>query len=140
MFKQYLGMTILSVAVSLVVLSAFYISNNPPAVIINQQHDLERVQDFQTIYSSIAYQNKTKDGLAPDTLSRIDINPEDKTDPQTKESYTYKKLSDSAYEICATFSTDTRNQRNNYEIRMLENNAHEHPQGFHCVTYTLPPK
>lgn len=73
-----------------------------------RQLDDMRISDLMTIQNQIVYSQWQNKGTVPDSLEDLEdpisnfIVP---TDPETEESYGYKKLSKNSFELCATFKT-----------------------------------
>ena len=132
-----------TVAVIIAIIGGFWLLGSP-----NKQRlinlDQERVQNLRAVAREIknetsgnSYENaeNTKDEPLPDKLSESIRNRGYAQDPVTGEVYEYNRLNDEAYELCATFATnteaDSQAQRNNgYPY----NNTYkwEHPEGRHC--------
>lgn len=87
-----------------------------------------------------------KNGTLPQTIEAI---PQpsykdaqfSKTDPETKQSYTYKPLDTTSYEVCATFTTDTKTSETlpvtkdyNYDNIAAD---YKHPKGYYCFKKTV---
>jgi hypothetical protein len=60
----------------------------------------------------------------------------DKTDPQNKQNYEYTIKSPIDYTLCATFTTDSMQQKEAYDeenyLYETYKNKFSHPQGHHC--------
>ncbi len=70
--------------------------------------DSQRINDLRNIQNEVVYTHWQNKGDIPSKLEEMNdpisgfIVP---TDPETKENYTYKKLSKNSFELCATFRT-----------------------------------
>lgn len=144
MRKQYISITILGMLVLIVCIVGFSIIGSP----ISQKairFDETRITDFSTIKSSVETFYSTNKQL-PNSISDLEFtySPEPK-DPETKQSYTYEKISDTDFKLCTTFSTDSdevskknqTNSRYNYSYDYLAT-ANKHKKGYACITYPLP--
>lgn len=143
MHKQYLSIIILGILVAIVCITGFSIIGSP----ISQRGiklDQTRMSDFASIKSEIEnYYSLNK--ILPQSLSSLTFTyaPEPK-DPESKQSYTYEKISDIDYKLCTTFSTDSEevkkktNTSPNYEYYYDSVNKSIHKKGYDCITYQLP--
>ncbi|PZO58038.1 MAG: hypothetical protein DCF15_05930 [Phormidesmis priestleyi] len=96
--------------------------------------DSERVNDLSQIASNLVYTvenpgNTTPAPQLPESLPASIANRDDLRDPLTKEPYEYRRLSDSAYELCATFATDSTQQD---KTSQFIDTQWPHPVGRHC--------
>ncbi|MGB7249081.1 MAG: hypothetical protein WBC73_09090 [Phormidesmis sp.] len=125
--------TISAAAVVIAAIAGFWLLGSP-----NQQRllslDSERISDLSQIASELAYDGESPidNSSAPPLPAQL---PEavtardDLRDPLTGDLYEYRRLSDTAYELCATFATDASEQRSNsrfVDVRW------RHPAGYHC--------
>lgn len=96
--------------------------------------DSERVNDLSQIASNLVYAvenpgNATPAPQLPESLPDSITSRDDLRDPLTNEPYEYRRLSDSAYELCATFATDSTQQN---KTSQFINTQWPHPAGRHC--------
>lgn len=102
--------------------------------------DEERVGDLRQITGYIR-NNYSRVG-EPDTnpppaqLSDIDVLSSAKEDPITKEPYEYRVLSDSSYELCATFATSSLEEDSSPSYRR-DDDEWAHPEGRHCYEFDV---
>ncbi|MFC3715699.1 hypothetical protein ACFONC_05990 [Luteimonas soli] len=101
--------------------------------------DEQRVQDLRSIEAAVRlYRND--EGSLPDDLATIDARPGvalDLADPQTGAPYEYRRTGADAFELCASFATDsaTRKARRNWQgIEWA------HGTGRHCFTFRIEDK
>lgn len=105
------------------------------------KYDQQRVNDLESINQSIIYYFEMK-GSLPDTLAEVASSGSYMllpTDPETHTSYEYVMIGQSAkaYELCATFNTDSTENRDNGSS-MGYQNSWNHPAGRYCFSYTIP--
>ncbi|MEK7179873.1 MAG: DUF5671 domain-containing protein [Patescibacteria group bacterium] len=108
--------------------------------------DEQRVQGLQSVqYETINYwQQKGKLPLTvndlQDSLSYFTV----PLDPQTKEPYVYKKISDLSFELCAKFTLPSEENAKIYarypEPVGLSNDQWKHDAGEQCFTRTIDPE
>lgn len=77
----------------------------------------------------------------PETLDQASNLVAQTTDPITNEPYVYRQLSDTTYELCASFATDT----STYSLQPGADSANlrwQHPAGQHCFEFDVlePPQ
>lgn len=95
--------------------------------------DKERVEDLLDISNRLW--NDTGQGIEarlkplPSELPSTNQNAEAYLDPKTGEPYEYRRLSDTTYELCATFALDSEDRETR---RYRRNPKWEHPAGRHC--------
>ncbi|MFA6340648.1 MAG: DUF5671 domain-containing protein [Candidatus Paceibacterota bacterium] len=144
-----------TIIVSLVMLAAIVygvIMIGSPATQRARMMDETRVSDLNSIQSQIVYSQWENKGVVPETLDALRepisnyIVP---TDPETKESYEYKKISKNSFELCATFKTEvgttTINSITGKHISSpypyeLTNENWQHGIGRTCFTRTIDEK
>lgn len=105
--------------------------------------DENRVRDFQEIeYMMENHVRKT--GALPPTLQALDVSPRTTeeaqdllTDPESKQLYSYSRLSDENYQLCTTFATDS-SITNNGAVSVQINTRYSHKAGYDCIQLTLP--
>jgi hypothetical protein len=116
-------------AVGAAVVLGFTLTGSPSAQRALQA-DLQRVRQLQEIASSLGPGRGS--GQLPESLP-AELQ---RLDPVTGTPYEYTRLSGEQYQLCATFSTDTRGQGSEYS------RFWEHPAGRHCFTLhrgVMPP-
>lgn len=95
--------------------------------------DRERTDDLRRIEQAIAEAWRRADALPAslDTLRSINrVMPDDLIDPTTSEPYEYRVLSDSTYELCATFDRPSDEATIAYEWTGVG----DHDAGLNCFT------
>ncbi len=106
--------------------------------------DSERVNDLSQIASNLAFavENPGKVTPAPqlpESLPDSVTSRDDLRDPLTNEPYEYRRLSDSAYELCATFATDSTqpDKTSQFSNTQWPHPAGQwpHPAGRHCFEF-----
>jgi len=111
----------------------------------NNQFDHKRVVDLATIQNTL--DQATQQGAAlPTSLTDLPQMYQSAygmtsdslalNDPQTHTPYTYKKINDTSYQLCATFATDTLNGKDitsptEYDYATYQY-AFKHPRGNYC--------
>lgn len=120
-------------AVLIAIVAGFWLLGSP-----GQQRllslDSERVDDLTQIASNLVYAvenpgNTTPAPPLPEQLPNSMASRDDLRDPLTDEPYEYRRLSDSAYELCATFATDSTQLE---KTSQFSNTQWPHPAGRHC--------
>jgi hypothetical protein len=121
-----------SVAVVLALATGFWLLGSP-----GQQRrlrsDQQRLQDLHAIsedlyFQAMRVQEQNTPPSLPETLpSNLRI-----TDPLTQEPYVYRPLTETQYELCATFLTDSTTHRFRSERSSPGQEFWSHPQGEHC--------
>lgn len=87
--------------------------------------DRQRLEDLNAIANTLYWQNQDQEGyVLPDILDSRD----ERQDPITQEPYSYSKVDDTRYQLCASFATDSRT----HKLANINNQAWQHPQGLHC--------
>ncbi|ESA35064.1 hypothetical protein N836_13895 [Leptolyngbya sp. Heron Island J] len=87
--------------------------------------DRQRLEDLHAIANTLYWQNQDQeDYVLPDALDNID----QRQDPITQEPYSYSKIDDILYQLCADFATDS----STYRLAHTNNQAWQHPQGRYC--------
>ncbi|MBN1779058.1 MAG: hypothetical protein JW816_02460 [Candidatus Buchananbacteria bacterium] len=101
-----------------------------PATARAKSYDLTRENDLRNISSSVDnYFNQS--GKLPASLE--DLKPiEGATDPITHQPYRYKTLSDTQYQLCATFQTDNQLTTGEKTTQVYNQNNFLHSQGEQC--------
>lgn len=142
MHKYYIFIAGLGAFVLLLIISAF-IEIGSPLSARSIALDKERTQDISNISYEIEYYHEDNSKL-PNSLSDLPNLGENSTnDPQTNKSYEYKKTSGTAYELCATFSTDSREVKSklkktrDYYYDDYYSEGKEHKKGHDCIKYNI---
>ena len=127
---------IAAIAVAVGVVAGFRVLGTP-----NRQRliaaDRERIQDLRSIAWRL-YEDaeKARDRGQPVELPESLSERDRTTDPITDLAYEYHRLSETAYELCAEFATDS----STYPLSTPRNereNDWRHPQGRHCFEFDL---
>lgn len=108
--------------------------------------DSERIEDFKEIENLITNYYRETNLLPLDLLQNLKVNdPNLLKDPKTKKYYEYKRISDTEYELCTKFSTDTNNPDYEYYDlpsynRIPPNNStkYQHTKGHDCIKLSAP--
>jgi hypothetical protein len=97
--------------------------------------DRQRIDDLVTIAQNLHqdYQAQQANFQLPATLEEDQI----RTDPLTNQPYEYQRLTDTTFNLCANFDTDSstypfRNRRRPPEVRRWD-----HPTGRHCFEFDV---
>lgn len=137
MYKYYVFIGLLGVAVISIVIAGFIISGNPFSEKA-LSYDRARIADFNTIkYQIENYYSSHK--VLPNELADLPSLRVMK-DPQTQKEYEYKLVSSTSYQFCTTFSTDSSEvdgSDNNYSYIDLPENSSKHKKGYDCLDYSL---
>jgi hypothetical protein len=99
--------------------------------------DERRVDDLRQVEAA-ARAYRTGTGALPDTLDAIVARPGvalDVSDPETGSRYEYRKTAGDAFELCATFVTDTGANRE--AGRRWQEPRWAHGKGRHCFTFPI---
>ena len=136
---------IISIIVACVVFAGFWVVGTP-----NQQRlirfDSERVNDLSFTQSRIISYWQSKNTL-PETLSDLESDLQFwtvPTDPKTGESYSYTVSSDLTFQLCATFETESEeNKTSRYPVVSPRGFDYEkgwsHSVGENCFERTIDP-
>lgn len=131
---------IVSVLVILSVISGFVLIGSPSTQRA-KIYDNQRIQDLQSIQWQITshYQSKgqTPVSLAElnDPLSGFSV----PTDPESSEPYTYNKISDVKFSLCADFKVESGEQVNNSKSMYDIDQNWIHGKGVQCFERTIDP-
>jgi hypothetical protein len=138
---------IVSIVVLVSIISGFFIVGTP-TVQRDKRFDEQRVSDLQTLQNQIVNYWSQKDAL-PQELNNLEdtisgyIVPRD---PQTKEAYGYKIISDLTFELCSTFKRSSDDFSlisvpvDPYYYRGISSNQNwEHKEGETCFERTIDP-
>ncbi|MFA5934927.1 MAG: DUF5671 domain-containing protein [Candidatus Paceibacterota bacterium] len=107
--------------------------------------DETRISNLMSIQSEIVYNQWQKAGTVPTSLDSLNdpiSNYVVPTDPETSQSYEYKKISEKSFEICATFSTgnkttDQFKKSEAISYNGVESENWQHDPGRYCFTRTI---
>ena len=91
--------------------------------------DQERVQDLVNIARQLSFQIEATGGAGEQLPEQLPAYLNVDRDPVTDEPYEYQRLSDSTYELCATFTTDSREYARD---EIWFGAQWQHPAGRHC--------
>lgn len=123
------------------------VQNGSPITLRAQQMDAQRINDLTNIQSQIVYSQWENKGTVPTSLDALNdpisgfIIPKD---PENSQSYEYRMISTSSFELCATFKTDssTTNQTNTVPTYSGDtiNENWQHTAGRVCFERNIDPK
>jgi hypothetical protein len=138
MKKYYFGFAFLTLVVIAAVIYGFSATGTPKQKRA-QQFDQTRMSNLNSISYQIQYYYEDNDKL-PTSLSDIKLSTYNSKDPETGEPYSYKKVSDTTYELCATFGTDSADVKNEdpYDYYGYDSTAKTHKKGYDCIPFELP--
>lgn len=128
-------------AVAAVVVAAAIVAGivelGPPSEERARRLDSRRVSDLQRLSSAILYYRDQKGRLPAslDELSSLANVSVDVRDPERGESYGFRVLDDTSYQLCATFDRDSKEDQRSYGREFWA-----HAAGTHCFTQKVPPK
>jgi len=100
--------------------------------------DEQRIQDLRSIEAAVRLHWNDESSL-PDDLATVDARPGvalDLADPQTGAPYGYRRTGTDAFELCATFATDSAARRARRDWQGLE---WAHGAGHHCFRFRIEP-
>ncbi len=134
MFRNYIGIGILTVIITVTIVYAFSLSGSPLDA-RNEKFDKERVSDLQQIRSAIT-SYASKNNKLPESINdlkeffyTVGVN----EDPETKQSYVYEKGDNAHFKLCATFTTDASDkpeaQIYTQDLTVI------HKKGYQCFDY-----
>jgi len=97
-------------ALALTAIVAGLLSVGGPGSARMDERDAERVRDLQELRYFVECIAASTDGTVPDSLDGSDICTRDlnRADPLTDTYYSYERLSDTAYRLCADFENPAR--------------------------------
>ena len=135
------------VIIGCIVCSFFVIGS--PAQQRNVRMDLQRVNDLQTIQSSLINYWQNKDVL-PENLSLLEDDLSgyrSPMDPETKQSYEYRMTGELSFELCATFETQSPDELETHQIPVYYEFGYgdpsfdiwSHEAGRFCFERTIDP-
>lgn len=123
--------TVATLAVVAGVLAGFWVLGTP-----GRQRaiaaDRQRLQDLQSIAADLHFRYQDSDDFQ--LPASLDAERQQR-DPLTDEPYEYRSLSDTTYELCAEFATDS----STYPLRNTarRNEFWQHPAGEHCFEFEV---
>lgn len=136
MKKNIILLSVISVVVFFTVIYGFLDGGSPRAA-RNKRYDDTRSQNLQMIKSSIDSFFKEESRL-PASVYEVSANnryvKDSVYDPETKEVYEYKVVTDNDYQLCTMFSTSTIGSN----LKYLE--PFEHPKGYFCFEFSVDKK
>lgn len=91
--------------------------------------DAERIQDLNTIASQLQFQAQEPDKAKSNLPEQLPENLKLSRDPVTGEPYEYRRIDESTYKLCATFTTDSREHA---EGSSWFDAQWQHPEGRYC--------
>jgi hypothetical protein len=96
--------------------------------------DQQRVNDLSSVAQELYWKGQdNKDKKAPEALP---VNLQ-KLDPLTQQAYLYKKVTDQAYQLCATFATDSATHPWRNQTPQPGQAFWAHPIGEHCYDFKV---
>lgn len=121
-----------SIAVAIGVVAGFWVLGGP-----NRQRlisaDRERIEDLRSIAWRLYQESeKAQDRGQPVELPESLEGRNSAVDPITNLAYEYRRLSQTTYELCAEFATDSSDYPLRQAPRNREENEWRHPQGRYC--------
>lgn len=138
MAKYYFSVSIIGVFVLVVCIIGFLIVGSP----ISQQAiqlDSMRVSDFSQIKYAVESYSKDN-GKLPELL--MELQPKYLTrimqDPGTSKLYEYKTVTNTVYDLCTTFSTDSDQlSKSTRQPIYTGENQNKHKKGYSCIEYSV---
>jgi len=123
------------------------IQNGSPITLRAQQMDTQRVNDLMNIQSQIVYTQWENKGTVPTSLDALNdpiSNFMTPKDPETAQSYEYRMISTSSFELCATFKTNSSSTDQTTSVPTYSGNTinenWQHDVGRVCFDRTIDPK
>ena len=101
--------------------------------------DEDRINDLRAIEAAVRLHRKDT-GALPEDLATLDARPGvalDLADPQSAAPYEYRRDGTDAFELCASFATDSGDRRARLDWQGLE---WAHGTGRHCFTFRIEDK
>jgi hypothetical protein len=97
--------------------------------------DRQRISDINAISQTLhqQYIDRNDTFTLPTSLSDT----ENRNDPVTNQPYTYERLSDQTYQLCAEFATDSSTYPFSNRPQVPETQRWEHPEGQHCFEFDV---
>ena len=133
MDKYKLFIIIFTVFVIALIAVGFVIGGTPISV-RDMAIDSTRISNFNSIQYAVENYYQTHNSLPqslldlPSTLTT--------TDPQTQKPFDYKMVSQTNYQLCTVFSTDSKS--NSQLVDTYSASTDQHKKGYDCITYILP--
>ncbi len=110
----------------------------------DMSYDQTRMNNINAIQGAIDNyyaENTSLPTLLDDLKDDSSLSPEELIDPQTKQPYEYAITSETEYNVCTTFATDSSEQNDPSSNAYYSTyDQHNHPQGYYCFTKTVIPK
>lgn len=122
--KRNLFYAAAAVLLTALVLVLGFLQLGPPKTQRALEADQRRVNDLRFISSSLNYRKEL-----PASLAILEQTGATIRDPVTRQPYTYRRKSDTQYDLCATFASDDRNAND-----ADRNLFWRHPRGFYCFS------
>ncbi len=91
--------------------------------------DAERIQDLNAIASQLQFQAQEPGKAESNLPEQLPENLKLSRDPVTGDLYEYRRIDESTYELCATFTTDSREYG---EGQSWLDAQWQHPEGRYC--------
>ncbi|MEI8123559.1 MAG: DUF5671 domain-containing protein [bacterium] len=123
------------------------IQNGSPITLRAKQMDERRLSDLMTIQNQIVYSQWQNKGDIPTNLEVLNepisgfVIPKD---PETRESYEYRKISTNSFELCATFKTGSNDSSRSKSMVInpanTVNENWQHASGRVCFERTIDQK
>jgi hypothetical protein len=116
-------------------------------------HDKKRQSDFSNIQTNIQQFYTSHNNTLPENLDELNYEIQvantsrfgrsaipliSTTDPETNKTYDYKILSDYSYQLCTTFSTQSKAKQSVRLSIYTSNTKTDHVKGYDCLTYEIP--
>lgn len=144
--KDYLFIGFITILAAITLLYGTVQIGNPFAV-GERKIDQKRVIHMSKLKYQIEEYYR-KNSKLPPTINDIDApsyndNSFSKKDPQTSRDYEYTIVNDRSYKLCATFTTDTINKKdeqmsnNDYAYESIKS-QYQHPKGYYCFNFDIP--
>lgn len=140
MWKIYTVIVVLFIITCAALYGVFRVNGLP----ISQQalaYDAIRVRNFQSLTTLVQYYYQDHNQL-PAHLKDISSDPQTVfSDPQTKKDYTYKPLNANNYELCTTFSANSKDMTRSNTIREIyisPTDMFVYKKGYSCVKFNVP--
>lgn len=138
-----------SVAVVLLAIVFGFVYMGSPATARKLKLDNQRVSSLQQLQSTIIYSYWQQKGELPSKLEDLNslIDYRMPTDPETKESFVYKKTGNLTFELCANFDLESNQADPQYDYRPIDmsydskgaEQNFKHPAGYHCFERVIDP-
>lgn len=145
MRKYYIFIVVLGILVVGLIIAGFMEIGSP----LSRREialDSQRMLAFSTISSEIQYYFEENNKL-PNTLSEVKLlTAKTLLDAESNKQYVYTKLSDTTYNLCATFSTDSKKTqeklknmgKTSYEDEYYyDYGKKQHKKGYDCIEYNI---